>query len=268
MQTITSSHNPRFKHALKLRQRRARDRSGHILIDGQREIELALQGGVQVHEIFVPLDSTDHQRDDRLTHWAREYRLQVLLLPEALQRRIGYGDRSDQWVAVASPPARSLDQIPLSPCPLVGILEGVEKPGNVGAIARSADAAGLDALIVADPATDLFNPNAIRASRGTVFTLPICTAANADVLEWIKRRDLQVAVARVDGAIEYDQCDFQQPTAIVLGSEAAGVTKDWQSDVFLGIRLPLCGQADSLNVSTTAAVLFYEALRQRRTATR
>jgi TrmH family RNA methyltransferase len=267
IQTITSSQNPRFKQALKLRQRRARDRSARILIDGRREIELALRAGVAVHELFVSTSDADDDCRSVLSLLAERHpQMQVLVMPEALLGRISYGDRTHHWVAVASPPSTDLAHLQLGRTSLVAIIQGVEKPGNVGAIARSADAAGLDALIVADPATDVFNPNAIRASRGTLFSLPVFTSVTEVLLEWVKRHELQVAVARVDGAIDYTQCDFCRPTAIVLGSEAEGVTREWQSDKFLGLHLPMCGRADSLNVSTTAAVLFYEALRQRRQA--
>ena len=140
--------------------------------------------------------------------------------------------------------------------PLVAVLEGVEKPGNLGAMLRSADGAGVSALVVADPRTDLFNPNVIRASLGTVFSLPVAAAAPGDVLAWLRGHGLQILAARVEGAVSYTEVDYRRPTAIVLGSEAQGLTSHWSGDDVRAIRLPMLGVADSLNVSAVAAVLF------------
>ena len=143
------------------------------------------------------------------------------------------------------------------------MLEGVEKPGNVGAVLRSADAAGVSAVIVADGRTDLFNPNAIRASLGTIFTMQVCEAASGEVLAWLRGKRFQIIAARVDGSVGYMKVDYRRPTAIVLGGEAAGISPIWSGDDVTAVHLPMRGAADSLNVSVTAAVLFYEALRQR-----
>jgi TrmH family RNA methyltransferase len=142
-------------------------------------------------------------------------------------------------------------------------LEGVEKPGNVGAILRSADAAGVDAVIIADGGTDLYNPNTIRASLGTVFRQNICEASSADAIEWLGSKGLAIIAARPDATTLYTAANLRTGVAIVLGSESAGLTDAWNATGVLAVRLPMHGLADSLNVSTTAAVLFYEALRQR-----
>jgi TrmH family RNA methyltransferase len=147
--------------------------------------------------------------------------------------------------------------------PLVAVVEGIEKPGNLGAILRSADAAGLDAVIVADGRTDLFNPNTIRASLGTVFRETVVTAPSADAITWLRERELKVISARPDAESLYSAADFRGGTAIVLGSEAGGLSDTWRRVETHAVRLPMRGLADSLNVSTAAAVLFYEALRQR-----
>jgi TrmH family RNA methyltransferase len=140
----------------------------------------------------------------------------------------------------------------------------VEKPGNLGAILRSADGAGVDALIVADPSTDLFNPNVIRASLGTVFSVPVAVASSGVVLEWLIQRGLRIVAARVEGSVDYADADYRGAVAIALGSEARGLSDAWAELATVAVRLPMLGTADSLNVSATAAVLFYEALRQRR----
>jgi TrmH family RNA methyltransferase len=163
---------------------------------------------------------------------------------------------------VARPPQTTLDDLRLPACPLVAVLEGVEKPGNVGAVLRSADAAGVSALIVADGGTDLYNPNTIRASLGTIFSMPVRAAPAPNVRDWLSSRQIPIFAARVDATTSYTDVDFTGPAAIVLGSEAAGLSQVWTAGV-TPIRLPMHGAADSLNVSATAAVLFYEVLRQR-----
>jgi TrmH family RNA methyltransferase len=164
---------------------------------------------------------------------------------------------------VADLPKPVLETLKLPENPLVAVLEGVEKPGNVGAVLRSADGAGVSALLTADARTDLFNPNAIRASLGTIFTMPVCQAAASDVLAWLRAQHLQILAARVEGSVPYTEVDYRRPTAIVLGNEAEGLTDLWSADDITAIQLPMLGIADSLNVSTAAAILFYEARRQR-----
>jgi TrmH family RNA methyltransferase len=177
--------------------------------------------------------------------------------------KVAYGDRAEGVVAVAAVPQASLAELTVPDPALVAVVVGLEKPGNVGAILRSADAAGVNAVIVADGGTDLYNPNAIRASLGTLFTVPLASADSDETLAWLAANQFRAFAARVDGAIEYTQADFRGRTAIVLGSESAGLPAAWQGKNVQAIRLPMCGAADSLNVSATAAVLFYEALRQR-----
>jgi TrmH family RNA methyltransferase len=169
----------------------------------------------------------------------------------------------DGVVAVAAIPQRNLQQLKLAGRPLVAVLEGVEKPGNVGAVLRGADGAGVSAVIVADGGSDLYNPNAIRASMGTLFTTPVYAATSAEAIAWLRKQGLTIYAARVDGSVEYTACDFTRPCAIVLGSESEGLTDIWRGDDVTAIRLPMRGLADSLNIASAATVLFYEALRQR-----
>ena len=164
-------------------------------------------------------------------------------------------------VAVAHTPRRPLESVELSPSPIVAVLEQVEKPGNVGAILRTADAAGVEAVLLADPGTDLFNPNAIRASQGAIFTLKLAAAAATDIRAWLRHKQLPIFAARVDGAIDYREAQLAPPAALVLGSETDGLSDVWQSKGVTPIRLPMRGRVDSLNVSVAAGVLFYEALR-------
>jgi TrmH family RNA methyltransferase len=177
--------------------------------------------------------------------------------------RLAYGDRSEGVVATIAVPDLSLEALVLPADPLVVVLEGVEKPGNLGAVLRSADGAGADAVIVADPRTDLFNPNAVRASLGTIFTVPVAAAPSTDVRRHLASEGLRILAARVDGSQAYTKVDMRGPLAIVLGSEAGGLTGAWTGEDVVPVRLPMLGVADSLNVSIAAAVLLYEARRQR-----
>ncbi len=263
---IASPHNPRFKQALKLRQGRARAKQQRILVDGQREITLALAAGVRVDQVFVDESRLHGQELDDWLRGCTTRGVDVVVLTSALMSRLGYGDRHDQCVATAEAPRRSLEDLRLPAHPLLVVLEGVEKPGNLGAVVRSADAAGIDAVIVADGRTDLFNPNAIRASRGTIFTVPLCAARAADVARWLEAEQLQILVARLDASRTYDRYDYCAGTAFVLGNEADGVSELWRDARYAGVKLPLAGSADSLNVAVTAAILCYEAGRQRRAA--
>lgn len=197
-------------------------------------------------------------------------RIEVNEVPPALFAKIAYGEREDGVLAVAEFRELTLEEVferlPKDQPPLIGIIEGVEKPGNIGAILRSADGAGLSALVVANPQTDLFNPNTIRASLGTIFSLPVCSDTSENVLAWLQKHHFFTYAAIVDGAIHYTQADFTQPCAIALGSEAWGLTEQFRGEGIQPIFLPMRGIADSLNVSTTAAILFYEAQRQRESA--
>jgi TrmH family RNA methyltransferase len=180
---------------------------------------------------------------------------------------LAYGERASGIVAVATAPDTSLVSLRLpASAPLVGILEDVEKPGNLGAVCRSADGAGLDAMIAAVGSVgsvDPWNPNAVRASLGTVFTLALAVATTADVLGWLRAKGLRLVAARVDGSVPYTEVDLTGPVALVLGSEAHGLTAEWSGSDVMAVRLPMRGRADSLNVAAAAAILFYEARRQR-----
>ncbi|HVM64275.1 MAG TPA: RNA methyltransferase [Acidimicrobiales bacterium] len=259
---ITSAKNARVRHAAALRDRRAREDAGLTLVDGVRELERALAGGARPAEVFADLSRLDaHGRD--LLALARERGALVLPTAGPALDRLAYGDRSEGVVASIRMPDVSLDALRLPPDPLIVVLEGVEKPGNLGAVIRSADGAGVDAVIAADPRTDLFNPNAIRASLGAIFAVPLAQGTSAEVQAWLARRGIEVVTARVDAPEAYTDADLSGPVAIVLGSEAEGLSDRWPSPPARPVRLPMRGVGDSLNVSIAAAVLVYEAQRQR-----
>jgi RNA methyltransferase, TrmH family len=259
---LTSLTNPRVKAVVRLRDRREREATGLTIVDGPRELARALDAGVEVDDAFVcdGLVRTDEAREvvGRLAATVG-----LTGVSEAVIAKLAFGDRSDGVVAVVRTPSTSLDRLALGTDPLVVVAESVEKPGNLGAILRTADGAGADAVIAADARTDLFNPNTIRASLGTIFTTPVAAAASGDVLGWLAERSIRVVAARVDAQRPYTEADLRGPVAIVVGSEAEGLQAAWDDARAEPVRIPMRGAADSLNVSVAAAVLLYEAVRQR-----
>lgn len=259
---LSSSKNPRVKAAAALRDRRARDETGLTLIDGVRELSRAISGGVQLVEVFV--DETGLSFDGAAAiRSARDAGAAIVPASPGVVAHLAYGGRSEGLVAVVRIPRTDIDRLAPPPAPLVVVVEAIEKPGNLGAILRSADATGADAVIAADPRTDLFNPNAIRASLGTLFAVHVAAGSSAEVRDWLRNRSIRVVTARVDGSTPYSEADLTGSLAIVLGSEAEGLTGTWTGDDVVAVRLPMLGVADSLNVSIAAGVLLYEARRQR-----
>ena len=263
MSEITSLQNPRIKAALRLRSSRQRRKQGRLLIDGLREIVRAIQAGIRLIEgFYCPQKADPAQLQKLLDLWAKTGTPLWQVSP-AVMEKLAYGQRQEGMVAVAEIPSRRLEDLVLPERPVVAVLEGVEKPGNIGAVLRSADAAGVSAVLLADCPADLWNPNTIRASLGCVFTMPMAISSSQQVLDWLRERGMRMYAARVDGAILYTDADLRPPAAIVLGSEAQGLSQVWTGPDIRAIRIPMRGQADSLNISVAAAVLFYESLRQR-----
>ena len=263
---ITSRHNPRVRSLARLRGRAERDATGLVLIDGAREVTRALAAGVALHEALVApelIRTTDAREAVDALRAAGTPLLEVG--PEAFER-VAYGDRRDGVLAVAPPPRHELAALQLPESPLVAVLEGVEKPGNLGAVARSADAAGVDAILVVDGITDVYHPNAIRASVAAVFALPVVAATADEARSWLSERGIAVVSALVDASAAPWDADLRRPVAIALGSEARGLSAVWRGPDVVPVSLPMLGIGDSLNVAVAAAVLFYEARRQRSTA--
>jgi TrmH family RNA methyltransferase len=262
-QHITSRQNERVKEAVKLRDRRQRQRQGRFVIDGAREITRAIQAGIEIVEGFV-CDSLLTDEEARQANLSLQNTQAVLasVTPEVFEK-LCFGQRASGVLAIARIPERTITELKLPSEPLIAVLESLEKPGNVGAVLRSADGAGVDAVVIADPGTDLFNPNTIRASLGTVFDANVCTATTDEALAWLRSLSIPLFAARPDANLLYHEADYRRGAAVILGSEAEGLSEKWSDARITGIRLPMHGIADSLNVSATAAVLFYEAQRQR-----
>lgn len=261
---ITSLTNERIKAAVRLRTRHEREATGVTIVDGARELRRALESGVDVQAVYV--DATSASSDDarwviaELGGLASE---RVVEVSSEVLAKVAFGDRSDGVVGLVHPPALELDQLAVGPKPLLVVVEGVEKPGNLGAILRSADGAGADAVIVADPATDVFNPNVIRASIGAVFSMAIAAADPATTIAWLSERGVRVITARIDAIAFHTETDLTGAIAIVVGSEADGLSVAWSGPSATAVRLPMLGHGDSLNVSVATGILLYEARRQR-----
>jgi TrmH family RNA methyltransferase len=265
--TITSPANPRIRAAAHLRERRERDRTGMTLVDGAREVLRAIDAGIVIVEAFITPGLAERPDGPAILDRLAAAGTDCVDVADTALGRLAFGDRSEGVVAVIRTPPTDLARLQLRPNPLV-VAEGIEKPGNLGAILRSADGAGADALVVADARTDPFNPNAIRASLGTIFTVPLAAASSGEILAWLADQGIRAIAATVQGSSIYTDVDLGGPTAIVLGSEAGGLSAAWQDSRVLGVRIPMHGVADSLNVSVAAAVLLYEARRQRDAAGR
>ncbi len=261
--SITSRQNPRVKDAARLRLGRERQRSGRFIIDGAREIVRAIQAGIKPCEAYICDQLASTPEYLRAVEAIEASSPEVFQVTPDVFAKLAFGDRQDGVVVVAETPRRGTHDLEIGARPIVAVIEGLEKPGNVGAILRSADAAGVDAIIVADGGTDLYNPNSIRASLGTIFRPNVCEASTAETIDWLRDKSLPIVAARPDAEKLYTEVNYMSGAAIVLGSEAAGLSHAWRAAGITPVRLPMHGIADSLNVSTTAAVLFYEALRQR-----
>lgn len=260
---ITSLQNQRVKDAVKLRERRQREKQGRILIDGARELRRAIASGVALLETFVCESHCRTAEARQLLDSLDSCGGEILPVTPEVFAKLAFGDRAEGVLGVARTPAASLDDLTPPSGALVAVVEGVEKPGNLGAVLRSADAAGLSAVIAAGRGVDLYGPNVIRASLGTVFTLPVAAASAEETKRWLGSRGFRIFAARVDAGPLYTDVSYLGDAAIVLGSEAAGLSDLWTGPDVTPVKLPMCGAADSLNISAAAAVIFYEALRQR-----
>jgi len=261
--TISSPQNPRVKEALRLRERRHREATGQTLIDGARELLRALDAGVAIDGAFVCAEQCTSEECRRALDRLAGAAGRISPVTSAVFEKLAFGERADGILAIARPPRRKISDFVLPPDPLIAVVEGDEKPGNLRAVLRSADAAGVSAVIAADSRTNLYNPNTIRASLGTVFTVSVVEASTNATKAWLEERGIRVVAARVDADRLYTGVDLIGPLAIVLGSETAGLTPAWSGPDVLAVRIPMLGAADSLNVSASAAILFYEALSQR-----
>jgi TrmH family RNA methyltransferase len=263
---ITSPTNPRVKGLVGLRKRTTREAVGATLIEGYDEIRLAVDAGVRVATLFHCRAMHADRDPDGVLRRLGDSGAEVVSLSTAAFVKASYRESPDGWLAVVPRPDRSLHDLRLSEEPLVLIAEGVEKPGNLGAMLRTAEAAGVEAVVSVSPGTDWGNPNVVRASKGTVFVVPVASASTAETLNWLRGKGLRVVVATPEADDLVTDADLGGPVAIVVGAEHEGVTSAWTAAADVVVRIPMSGRVNSLNVATSAALVVYEAVRQRRRA--
>ena len=248
---LTSPQNPKIKELITLETKsRARKASGLFVVEGRREYERAVAAGYQTATLFVREGETETDRAD-------------FIVSPALYEKIAWRESTEGIVAVMRVREQRLDDLSLSPSPLVLVLESVEKPGNLGAVLRTADAAGVDAVLICDPLTDLYNPNLIRASLGALFSVPVAACTSPEAHAWLVAHGLSILTAQLQDSVLYYETDMVRPTALVFGTEDQGLSDFWRERADAHIRIPMAGQMDSLNVSVSAAILAFEAVRQR-----
>jgi TrmH family RNA methyltransferase len=260
---ITSLANPKVKRAVKLRQRSHRDEFGLLLIEGYREVKRALDNAYAPAELFYAPDLFQGSNEPDLLRRCAEAGAELLECTAPVFQKMSYRDRPDGLLAVAPQRRRTLADLVLPPNALLIVGEAIEKPGNLGTILRSADAAGVHAVLVCDRCTDIFNPNVVRASIGTLFSLPVVETSTPDALAWLNANGIRVLAAMPDASAVYSEVDMTGPTAIVVGTEQYGLSEAWAQAAHTRVRIPMLGQADSLNVAGATTILLYEALRQR-----
>ncbi|HMM17508.1 MAG TPA: RNA methyltransferase [Petrimonas sp.] len=258
---ITSLQNPSVKNIVKLAKSRERKEQQLFVIEGARELSLALQSDYIVESLYVCWEMFEKTKYPSVLDSMEEKN--VLDISPEVFGKIAYRENSDGVVAIAKPKLHKLEYIKLSGNPFVIVLEAVEKPGNLGAILRTADAAAVDAVVVCDPQTDLYNPNVVRSSVGGIFTVQTAVCSSADAAAWLKANNISSYAAELQAAEFYQDIDFRMPSAIVMGTEAEGLTGFWLKNATKRIKIPMRGKIDSLNVSVSTAVLTFEAMRQR-----
>ena len=260
---ITSTQNAKVKHVVALQQKSAqRRKEGLFVVEGRRELMHCLEAGYEIAECFV-LDKLADLADIADLAPLGSLESLVSLVSPQVYEKMAYRGSTEGVIAVVRERQRSLDDLQLSASPLIIVLERVEKPGNLGAVHRSADAAKADAVIICDPLTDLYNPNLIRSSIGAIFSVPCVACSSEDCIAFLKARGIQILTAQLQDSSLYYDTDMLRGTAIVMGTESTGLTEVWRQAADAHIRIPMLGQLDSLNVSVSAAILLFEAVRQR-----
>ena len=253
---ITSLQNPRVKHIVKLRDdKKQRQRDGLMLVEGYDEISLAISAGYLPSTLLTAPQLVRREIEGIST--------EVISVSSAVFEKISYRENPDGWLGIFPVPRGSLEDLKLGEPPLVIVAESIEKPGNLGAILRTADAAGVDAVLVCDPRVDAFSPNVVRASRGTVFTVPVVETKSTQALIWLQMRGIRILAATPSAEAEYTRQDLRRSLAIAVGTEDEGLSDLWLKQADMRVKIPMLGEVNSLNVSTATALIVYEAVRQR-----
>jgi len=258
---IESRNNPKVKSLVKLQKRNEREKTGLFLIEGILELRKAVKSGYVFDSVFYCPDIITTESVKKL--FGKSIPANNYEVNKEVFAKIAYRETTGGVVATAKPKQHSFDNIRFSDNPFILVLEAVEKPGNMGAIYRTADAAGVDAVIICEPRADIYNPNAIRASIGTAFSVPTVLTDTKEAIGFLKKSGINIFSTYLKASIPYHTADYTKPTAIVMGTEATGISEDWVKASDFNIVIPMSGAADSLNVSTSAAIMLFEAKRQR-----
>lgn len=272
IESITSAQNQKIRTLLELQEKsKVRRKEGLFVVEGRRELLHCIVAGYEPHTLFICREILTHRElDDILDAIAENFHgamCQIIEIPQHLYDKVAYRGGTEGVIAEMRCKSLSLESLKLKENPLVVVLEAVEKPGNLGAVLRSADASGVDAVIVCDPLTDMYNPNLIRSSIGAIFTVPVATATSEETIQWLKANGIKIYTAQLQDSEWYYDTDMKGSTAIVMGTEATGLTDIWRKTADAHIKIPMLGRLDSLNVSVSAAILMFEAVRQRNGAT-
>ncbi|MGM9734882.1 MAG: TrmH family RNA methyltransferase [Candidatus Cryptobacteroides sp.] len=260
-ETITSAQNPRIKELSALQEKsRVRKEKGLFVVEGRRELMHCLEAGYEPYALTVCPEILQEDEYDAIS---RLCKCNVIEVPAHLYEKIAYRGGTEGVIAQMKCKSHELSALNIGKSPIIIVLESVEKPGNLGAVLRSADAARADAVIICDPLTDLYNPNLIRSSIGGIFTVPVATATSEETIKWLKTNNIQILTAQLQDSLPYYDTDMSRGTAIVMGTESTGLTDIWRKAADSHIMIPMLGKLDSLNVSISAAILLYEAVRQR-----
>ncbi len=264
MDPITSAQNPKVRKLLALQQKSSeRRKEGLFVVEGVRELLHCLAVGYEADTLFY-CPSILEGMEGAQEVLALTGKIRSFEVTPDIYGKIAYRESTEGVVAEMKVQHRTLQDLRLPPDPLIVVLESVEKPGNLGAILRSADAAGVDAVVVCDPLTDLYNPNLIRSSIGAIFTVPCVACSSGDCIAFLRQNGIRILTAQLQDSHLYYDTDMRCGTAIVMGTEATGLTQAWRQAADAHIRIPMLGRLDSLNVSVSAAILMYEAVRQRK----
>lgn len=264
---LSSVQNPRIKQLVKLRDRSEREATGQFLIEGYRELLRAFEAGRSISSLFICPDLFLGSNEESLITRMKKKGTQIFPCTSPVFSKISYRDRPDGLLGVAPQRHLSLrdfdELLSNQPSPFLVVAEAIEKPGNLGTILRSSDAVGLHGLIVCDRCTDIHNPNVVRASVGTLFTVPVAETKGDETLRWLKDKKIKIVAATPSATQEFTQVDLTGPIAIAVGTEQLGLSARWMNEADIQVRIPMCGVADSLNVAMATTLLLYEALRQR-----
>lgn len=261
---LTSATNPRLKALVGLRKRRTREAEGVTLVEGYDELALALAAGVRPRVLYVCTNlMLDAPRQQDVVHTARQAGAEIVTVARAAFEKVAYREGPDGFLAVVPSVQAHPQELDLPQNPLLLVGEGIEKPGNLGAMLRTADAVGVDGVIAAEPVTDWGNPNVVRGSKGTVFSVPVAAATTADTLEWLRESGIPLVAATPDTDVMHTDVDYTAGVAVAVGTEKYGLSDDMLDAATTRVRIPMVGQVNSLNVATSAAILLYEAMRQR-----